>query len=322
MYISLPGMEMTMPRAAFGLLVVALLVVGCAGATVQAPVPTQPIVVAHVPPAPTVVPAFSPSMTPSLSPALTPVPPATPTLLARLVAVDAGHGGVDLGAVVLDSRGRVVVTEADVNLALALRLAPLLEARGYRVLLTRDGNYSLNEEGLDINGDGRVDPRDDLQARIDLVNDAGVDLFLSIHQNAYYRQGGRAAPNVGGTVTFYCAHRPFSADSLRFANEVQQALVNAFNELGHNVHDRGAQEDLVLVTPNEPGTHLVLLGPQTERIARPSEMPAVLSEALFLTHTQEARLAQNPAVLDRLALAYADAVDAYFGQPPSVASGE
>ncbi|MGI5916134.1 MAG: N-acetylmuramoyl-L-alanine amidase family protein [Anaerolineae bacterium] len=230
------------------------------------------------------------------------------------MAIDAGHGGVDLGAPVLNARGEVIISEAEINLALTLRLRDLLDARGYRVVLTRDDDRAVNEAGEDANGDGRVTHLDELQARIDLVNEAGADLFLSIHQNAYLRRNGRPDPSVGGTVTLYCAHRSFSDLNLRFAEAVQGALVEAFNELGHDVHDRGVQEDLSLVSYGGISSdyHLVLLGPQGDRIVRPSEMPAVLSETLFVTHMGEVELAQDPAVLDRLARAYADAVDAYF----------
>ena len=204
-------------------------------------------------------------------------------------------------------------TEAEVNLEIALCLRAELETRGYRTLLTRDGDYALNREGKDVNGDGQVDFLDELQARVDMINAAKADLFLSIHQNAFYYGNGEPAEDVGGTVTFYCADREFSDRNLQFAHLVQEAAIAAFRDLGYDIYDRGVDEDLVLQVPGEPGSYLVLLGPETERIVRPSQVPGVLTETLFITHRREAELARDPVVLDRIAAAYAAAIDAYFG---------
>jgi len=253
---------------------------------------------------PTKTPTQTLTCTPSPTPTLTPLPP--------LIAIDPGHGGRDLGARHFDETGHMDFCESEVNLALALRIHKLLLARGYRVLLTRDGDYLLNRKRQDINGDGHVDHVDEAQARVDLINAAKADLLLSIHQNAFYHPDGRPAEKVGGTVTFYCADRPFSDKSLRFAKLVQREVVAAFHDLGYAVRDRGVEDDLVLQTPGEPGSHLILLGPKTERIVRPCQVPGALSETLFLSNPQEARLARDPKALDRLALAYVKAICAYF----------
>lgn len=204
------------------------------------------------------------------------------------------------------------LTESEVNLTIALRLRDLLEASGYRVLLTRDDDYALNADREDINGNGEVDHVDEAQARVDMVNAAKADLLLSIHQNAFYDETGSPAVDVGGTVTFYCADRPFSDATLRLANLVQEELVHAYHALGHDVRDRGVEEGLVLHVPGEPGKHLILLGPKTDRIVRPCQVPGVLSETLFLTHEGEAALASDPEALEALAEAYARAIGRFF----------
>lgn len=252
--------------------------------------------------------------TPSPLPTQTPLPSATPTALPPLVAIDPGHGGRDLGARHFDAQGHMDFTESEVNLKLALRLRDLLVARGCRVLLTRDDDTLLNPKREDVNGDGQVDHVDECQARVDMINAAKADLLLSIHQNAFYLDTGEPAEEVGGTVTFYCADRPFSERNLRFAELIQSALIEAFRSLGHEARDRGVEEDLVLKVPDEPGSYLILLGPKTERIVRPCQVPGALSETLFLTHRREAELARDPVALDRLALAYADAISAYFAE--------
>lgn len=77
------------------------------------------------------------------------------------ICVDAGHGGTDPGAV---ANG---VQEKDVNLAIALKVAKLLEEDGAKVVLTRDGDYFVT-----------------LSGRVQIANSAGCDIFISIHANA------------------------------------------------------------------------------------------------------------------------------------------
>ena len=253
-------------------------------------------------------PTLTPTPTPTLQPTITPVPTEHPPL----VALDPGHGGEDLGAVRLDENGAYAYAESDVNLALVLRIRDVLVGRGYRVFLTREGDYGANPERRDVNEDGIVDHVDDLQLRIDAVNAAGADLLISVHQNAFYWPDGRRASDVGGTVTFYNAYRPFAEENKRLAFLVQEELVTTIREIGYEVLDRGIQADHELEADPEGGHFLILLGPKSERIMRPSEMPGVLSEALFMTNDRESELLQDPEVLDALAEAYALAVDRYF----------
>jgi len=81
-------------------------------------------------------------------------------------------------------------------------------------------------------------------------------------------------------------------------------------DYGYPIQDRGVLDDAILVTPDSPGRHLILLGPESERIVRPSEVPGALSEPLFITHKEEGLLARDPAFLKALADAYAQAGEA------------
>lgn len=79
------------------------------------------------------------------------------------IVIDAGHGGVDPGAV-----GASGTREKDITLDVARRLASRLERSGrYRVVLTRAGDETLS-----------------LARRVELANAAHADLFLSIHVNS------------------------------------------------------------------------------------------------------------------------------------------
>jgi N-acetylmuramoyl-L-alanine amidase len=293
-------------------------VVGCAPAASEEQHPESPTPT-NKPPitsTPTVNPtAVRPTATPVHdTPTPTPYPTITPVPTERppLVALDPGHGGEDLGAVRLDADGSFAYAESDVNLALVLRIRDRLVTRGYRVFLTRDGDYGANPEGLDTNQDGVVDHVDDLQLRIDAMNAAGADLLVSVHQNAFYWPDGSRADDVGGTVTFFNVHRSFADQNRRLASLIQEELVTALRGIGHEVLDRGIQLDHELEADPEGGRFLILLGPKSERIMRPSEMPGVLSETLFMTHDRESELLQDSHVLGTLAEAYAVAIDRYF----------
>jgi len=311
------------------LLALSLAMAGCApespGAALGAP--AAALLASATPPAILTVaaPTVAPSPTASASPSATatqppptatpsPRPTATPTALPPLIAIDPGHGGDDVGAVHLDARGRADVVESEVALDLALRLRDILLARGYRVLLTRDGDYSVHNTDADVNGDGHVNHLDEAQLRVDMVNGAEADVLLALHLNAYL---GEDDQSVAGTLTLYCADRPFTERSERLAELVQEEVLAAFDDLGYASRDRGVQDDQTLDTPDSLGEHIVVLGPESERIARPCLAPGALSEPLFLTNDREARLAADPQVRARLALAYADALEAYLREYPT-----
>jgi N-acetylmuramoyl-L-alanine amidase len=298
------------------LLVMVLTLMGCAnpanGPTAQAS-QTLITVLASPTSTPTRVPA---SATPSPQPTATSSPTAspTPTLTPRAftVAIDPGHGGVDLGARRFGDDGRMIYHESTVNLELGLLTRDALLTRGFHVVMIRETDRLLNEEELDVSGDGIFEyTQDEMQARVDYINASDADLILSIHHNAYLDSAGRGVGNVGGIQTFYCADRPFGDDSYRFAMLVHEALTTAIRDYGYDINDRGVLDDRALVTPDSTGAHLILLGPQSARIVRPSQVPGALSEPMFITHAVEGDLARDPVLQKRLAAAYADAVEAY-----------
>ena len=86
-----------------------------------------------------------------------------------------GHGGEDGGAVSEDG-----VSEAEINLKIALKVQALLEQSGSNVILTRSDNnaiYDLDKKTL------REKKNSDIKNRVKLANNSSADIFVSIHLN-------------------------------------------------------------------------------------------------------------------------------------------
>jgi N-acetylmuramoyl-L-alanine amidase len=245
--------------------------------------------------------------------ALPPPPPAiaaagqaTATSAGRVIAVDPGHGGFESGAVYHEAGGRVELIERDVNLAIALFLADELRNAGYEPVLTRTTDSQVNLPPTDRNGDGRIDNDDDLQARVDVANDAQGSLLLSVHNN------GSTNPRTRGTSTWYALAHPQGVQSRALAQLVQAELLAGLRAAGYaDPVDQGANDDPPLL---KPYGHLFLVGPQTPRVARVSEMPGIVGESLYVTSDVESRLLATEEIQRAIAAAYRRGVDAYFAQ--------
>lgn len=112
---------------------------------------------------------------------------------ALTFALDAGHGGENLGA-----RGSTGALEKDVNLATVRHLKALLEDRGARVILTRE-----NDESLSM-GD-----------RVRRVFGSPADILIAVHANSI---GVTSDPReTRGTSTYYKypCYRPLSLSIVR-----------------------------------------------------------------------------------------------------------
>jgi N-acetylmuramoyl-L-alanine amidase len=231
----------------------------------------------------------------------------------HLVAIDPGHGGIDLGARHFGLDGNMDFHESTVTLELAQRVAVELRSRGYRIMMTRDGDFLPNRSEDDLNADGEFTYRDDLLWRVRSINECGAELLLSLHQNAWADDDAELVRSTGGCTTYYCPDREFGASNLAFGTLVQEKVLAAVRGLGYDLFDRGVQPDDSLAVPGESGIHLIILGPQDDVIRWASTMPGALSEPFFITCDAEAALMRKPEMQQRLADAYADAVDAYFG---------
>jgi N-acetylmuramoyl-L-alanine amidase len=104
----------------------------------------------------------------------------------KYIYIDPGHGGKDGGAI-----SNTGIYEKDINLLISYRLKSYLENCGYNVKMTRYGDYDLASHG------SKNRKNEDINKRIDLINNQDVILYISIHCNIYTSQ------IIKGAQTFY-----------------------------------------------------------------------------------------------------------------------
>ena len=92
---------------------------------------------------------------------------------AYTLVIDAGHGGVDGGAVSADGK-----KESDINLNIALKMAALSDFLGIDCVLTRDTDSDNSDSGS-------YSEHNSLVSRAELANSIDNSLLISIHQNKF-----------------------------------------------------------------------------------------------------------------------------------------
>ncbi|MEX0683837.1 MAG: N-acetylmuramoyl-L-alanine amidase [Dehalococcoidia bacterium] len=252
-------------------------------------------------PTPTPIPTpIPPTPSPTVSPTPIPIfhdPPYT-------VAIDAGHGGPYYsGASFRDADGNLWI-EKGLTLDTALRLDVLLRQASYNTVLIRDGDYTLTPFAWD---DYRGSMINETQARVDMANAAQADILVSLHFN------GSTDSSLGGTETYYNPDRSFGYQSYGLAFYAQQKMLLAIADLGHDVRDRGLRNDAE-VGGDPANDHSYLLG--TNDYFRPSLMPGIIAEPLFLSNAADAAVIARDDARQRIAEAYREAIEAYFAWLP------
>ena len=215
------------------------------------------------------------------------------------IVLDPGHGGREIGTSHLFPDG-LTMMEKDLTLSVATKTAAILRQKGYNVVQTRTTDSWVNAALKDVDGNGKVNLADDLQARVDLANNARGTLFLSIHFN------GIVDPSIRGTVIYYDPAEPFFRRSQYFAGLLDAEALLALQKIGFASVNRGVQTDSQALGQ---GSYFYILGPDA---ARPIKMPGALAEGLFLTNAVDATQLRDPRTLDALGGAYAQAVVNYY----------
>ena len=98
---------------------------------------------------------------------------------SKLIIIDAGHGGIDGGAV-----GYNGVIEKDINISIAKKLETMLVSCGFEVIMTREDDGMVGES-LPETASIREKKVNDIKTRVSIINSHPNAIVLSIHQNLF-----------------------------------------------------------------------------------------------------------------------------------------
>jgi N-acetylmuramoyl-L-alanine amidase len=223
------------------------------------------------------------------------------------VAIDAGHGGEDPGAI-----GRRGTQEKHVTLAIARRLEKLLQDdANLRVLLTRDGDYFVP-----------------LAARVAKARRVQADLFVSIHADAWVK------PDVRGSSVFALSERGATSTAAAWMakRENDADLIGGVN-LG--AHDAGIARVLLDLSTTAQINDSLRFGnavlreieqvnalhkPRVEQagfaVLKAPDIPSILVETAFISNPDEERRLKDDAYQHRIAKAIAEGIRRYVEKYP------
>ncbi|QSX75513.1 N-acetylmuramoyl-L-alanine amidase [Lysobacter arenosi] len=286
--------------------------------------PTQPTTIATGVPTriatgqPTLMPGASTAAAPPASTVVAPAPGQAPVKTMKdvmrgrgmrplVIAIDAGHGGQDPGA--LGPSGK---REKDVTLAIARELARQINATpGLKAHLVRDTDVFIP-----------------LPRRAQLARQAKADMFISIHADAAENRSAKGSSvyvlslkGASSQRARWLADKENSSDLIGGVRleQTSNTLASVLLDLTQSGHMKASEDAAAHVLDG-----LKRVGnnhkPHIERanfaVLRTSDMPAMLVETAFISNPDEERRLTDPAHQRNLARAVLDGVNTYFTRQP------
>ncbi|MBQ2896708.1 MAG: N-acetylmuramoyl-L-alanine amidase CwlD [Clostridia bacterium] len=199
---------------------------------------------------------------------------ATPPLAGKKIVVDAGHGGLDGGAM-----SKSGVLEKDVNLKIANYLKNYLEKNGAKVIMTRTKDQSLHS---DDKGSVKSKKRSDLLNRRKTANNSEADILISVHLN-FFEQS-----KYKGAQVFYESAHP---KSQTLAQCLQQELKNSLDSENNRQIAKIDSSKILYQNLN---------------------LPSVLVECGFLSNPDEAEKLNTKQYQEKTALAICIGIIKFF----------
>ena len=265
------------------------------GQQAAAPAPTPPIPI-PIPAADGTVPIPAP-------PAEDSAPPAPRDIV---VAISAGHGGEDPGAVVGTNFEKNITLAVSRYLSERLRQTP-----GYRTVMIRDGDYYVP-----------------LRRRTEIAREQRADLLLAIHADAY-----RSSSASGMTIYALSGERADRENAARVARKenTSDLIAGVHSDLRLGEFDDDVALTLVSVhmgwsleQSQLAGSHILAASGEVTRLRRDKvqqaslqvlnspDIPSILVETGYMTNPAELAKLNTPAFQRRLADALAFGVMRYF----------
>lgn len=195
---------------------------------------------------------------------------------SEVIVVDPGHGGIDGGTNIGD------LLEKNINLDIALKLKKELKKQGYKVIMTREVDESL-EKYSDINASRY---RKDLNARKTIINKNDPAVFVSIHVNSSKKGSARG-------VKVY--HYPTSIEGKKLA----EVICHSVDDI---VYDGFLKESSIRTE---------VIG-ENYYILRETENTGVLVEVGFITNEEDRRLITDDKYQNKIAQAITEGLKKYI----------
>lgn len=256
-------------------------------------------------------------------PVATPPPATPPTVKSKaearghrniIIAVDAGHGGEDPGAI-----GPKKLFEKHVTLSISKELVAAINAEpGFTAKLVRTGDYFIP-----------------LKKRRDIARNMQADLFVSIHADAFNK------PSARGASVFALSRHGATSETARFLaqRENEADLIGGVGGISLDDKDEvlaGVLVDLsmtaTLNSSLQVGSHVLnsmgkmarLHKPHVEQagfmVLKSPDVPSILVETGFISNPEEARKLATPAYRKEMAQAIFRGVRQHFAQNPPAGS--
>lgn len=191
----------------------------------------------------------------------------------KVILIDPGHGGYDGGA-----EGKSGIKEKDINLKISLKLKDILEAKGFNVVMTREDDRALLNDGKRIG----TKKAQDIANRCKIKQDSNADAFISIHQN-HFPQG-----KYYGSQVWYSKSKG-SSELARITQENLKIDINAENKRV----EKPARDDYKILTCSDI-------------------MPSILVECGFLSNYEEEKLLQDENYQQKIADSLAKSISNYL----------
>ena len=225
-----------------------------------------------------------------------------------IIAIDAGHGGEDPGAI-----GPSRVREKDIVLAISRELFALLEAdKGFRPTLVRSGDYYVS-----------------LKGRRELARKRQADLFVSIHADAFRRPSAHGASvyalsTTGATSTAarYLAQRENAADLVGGVSlsDKDDVLAGVLADLSMtSTLDRSLNlGDRVLQSMDSVARlHKKKVEQAGFAVLKSADIPSILVETGFISNPDESRKLASRSYQRKMASAIHTGIKSWFlAHPP------
>lgn len=219
-----------------------------------------------------------------------------------VVVIDAGHGGVDPGAL---GAGRLQEKRLTLQYAKALREA-LLRTGKYKVVLTRETDQFIL-----------------LRKRVELARKAGASIFISLHADS------NPGNPVRGLSVYTLSENSSDAEAAKLAERENKADIISGVDLTHESSD--VADILISLAQRDTMNQSSLLAEQIVRksrgvirvlpnphrfagfaVLKAPDIPSVLIELGFISNASEAKLLASSKYRDKVARTIANGVDAYF----------